>query len=163
MIWKKTHKKLMLHPLNSWTSDLRKKRKKRILFSSCYIFQITYKYKMENIFAIFYTFQTNQIHRNRIRRIKERINFLKMSPFRLYTHNSGWDSASCLSSSKWIWNKCKNACSGVGKGHCNIYSFSKYLDAHQVPGILLRPLGKAENSDRAYILRGFMSHVIFPS
>lgn len=60
-----------------------------------------------------------------------------MSPLRLYTPNSALDSASCLSSSKWIQSKCENARSGVGKGHCNIYSFGKYLDAHPVPGILL--------------------------
>lgn len=100
---------------------------------------------MENIFAIFCTLQTNQIYQNRIRRIKERLDFPKISPFRLYTHNSGLDSASCFNSSEWYWNKCENACSRVGKGHWNIYSFSKYLDAHQGPGILLRPIDTAEN------------------
>lgn len=53
---------------------------------------------MENIFAIFHTLQTNQIHQNRIRRIKGRTDFPKRPLFRLYTHNSGLDSASCLSS-----------------------------------------------------------------
>lgn len=76
------------------------KEKKQILFSSCYIFEITYKYQVENIFAVFCTLQTNQIYQNRIRRIKEKLDFPKISPFRLNTHNSGLDSASCFNSSK---------------------------------------------------------------
>lgn len=55
---------------------------KKILFSSCYIFEITYKHQMEIIFAIFYSLQTNQLHQNskKERKIKKEPNFPKMFP-----------------------------------------------------------------------------------